>query len=152
MNRVSEQVLGHPAIQRLKRVAQALGDLNDVVVFIGGAISPLLQTEPPFDEPRPTKDVDGVIASTRYSEIEPLHESLRARGFRQTLGETKHLHRWYSPVELRAFVAVQTVALLDDEQLEDLLAGHLNNAQDPRATMELVRRRMEAIGGLGEKG
>ena len=241
MSRVPEQVLGHPAIQRLKRIAQALGELNSLVVFIGGAISPLLQTEPPFDEPRPTKDVDGVIASTKYSDLGPLHDALRAHGFRQMPGETKHIHRWYSstddvfdlvpagahpggsgqvwdrlaldtcvqadlgdgivirhasapaflglkwaayadrgaqdpfgshdledivalvasratvaaevyasPAGLRAFVVEQTLALLNDARLEDLLAGHLNNAQDPVASIDVVRSRLVRIGRLGE--
>jgi hypothetical protein len=94
---VRDEVLVHPSIQRIGRVAQALGKLVDEVVFIGGSIAPLLQTEPPFEGSRPTKDADGVIASSTYSDIEPLHKKLRALGFRQKPGETAHMHRWWSP-------------------------------------------------------
>lgn len=78
-------------------MAFALGDLVEDVVFIGGAIAALLHTTPPFDRPRPTKDVDGVTASSKYSDVEDLHERLRARGFRQDPGYTSHVHRWRSP-------------------------------------------------------
>jgi len=226
----------HPSIVRLKRVAIALGPLVEQVVFIGGAITPLLQTDPPFGEARPTKDVDAVTASATYGDVGRLHEALRAQGFRQDPGETQHLHRWTSPdgdwldlvpsgshpggsgqewdrfalqsgvsvdlgdeVMVRhasapAFLALKWAAyrdrgvtdpfashdledilalvasratmvrevagcperqrvfigegldtLLTDPRLPDLLAGHLNNAQDPAGTAQRVLSRLEAI-------
>lgn len=87
----------HPAVRRLARVATALGDLVQEVVFVGGAIAPLLQTDPPFGAPRPTKDVDAVIASRGYWELENLHTRLTSLGFRQDPAEAQHMHRWVSP-------------------------------------------------------
>lgn len=87
----------HPSVQRIARITRALGTLAEEVVFIGGAIAPLLHTDPPFDEPRPTKDADGVTASQNYRHVGELHEMLRVRGFRQDLMERKHMHRWLSP-------------------------------------------------------
>ena len=69
------QNLHHPSVQRIARVAGALGDLLPEVVFIGGAIAPLLHAHSPFGQPRPTKDVDAVMAST----------------------DRQHVHRWRSP-------------------------------------------------------
>lgn len=89
----------HPSVQRIARVAKALGPLLPKVVFIGGAIAPLLQTDPPFEEPRPTKDVDGVIATATYRDMEQLGEQLRELGFRQDLSDTGPIHRWRSPDE-----------------------------------------------------
>ena len=97
MSGIAAEVLSHPSVKRLKRVAEALGDLAPRIVFIGGSIAPLLQTVPPFDEARPTKDVDGVVATAAYSEIDVLHAALRARGFRQPPSESAHVHRWRSP-------------------------------------------------------
>jgi hypothetical protein len=74
-----------------------LQELVEDVVFIGGALAPLFHTNPPFDRPRPTRDVDGVVASTRYSDVGALHERLLTLGFRQNLAETSHVHRWWSP-------------------------------------------------------
>jgi hypothetical protein len=41
-----------PSLDRVAIVARALGDLAGEVVFIGGAIAPLLQIDPPFREAR----------------------------------------------------------------------------------------------------
>ena len=239
MSGIAAEVLSHPSIERLKRVAEALGDLAPRVVFIGGSIAPLLQTLPPFDEARPTTDVDGVVATAAYSDLDVLHAALRARGFRQPPSESAHVHRWRSPQDdaldlvpagshfggsgqlwdqialdaptsadlgdgviirhaggpaflalkwaayadrgsddpyvshdledilalvasrpalvgevseapsvLRDFVGSRSAALLAAPRLSDILAGHLNNAQDPRGTADLVLRRLQEIRAL----
>ena len=239
MSGIAALVLRHPSIKRLRRVAEALGDLAPRVVFIGGSIAPLLQTVPPFDEARPTTDVDGLVATAAYAEINVLHTALRARGFRQPLSESAHVHRWRSPQDdaldlvpagqhlggsgqrwdqmaldaptladlgdevlirhaggpaflalkwaayadrgsddpyashdledilalvasrpalvgevseapavLRDFVGSGSAALLADPRLRDILAGHLNNAQDPHGTAHLVLGRLREIRAL----
>jgi hypothetical protein len=72
----------------------------DQVVFIGGAIAPLLQTHPIAPRVRPTTDVDGVAITATYSAFDALVDQLRARGFRQlspTADEPGHAHRWITP-------------------------------------------------------
>jgi predicted nucleotidyltransferase len=81
---------------RVAAVAAELGDLAARVVFIGGAIAPLLQTDPPFPRARVTDDVDALIASTVYGDQERLRLALTERGFRQTM-DAPHIHRWMSP-------------------------------------------------------
>ena len=233
------QNVRHPAVQRIARIAGALGDLLPDVVFIGGAIAPLLHVDSPFGEPRPTKDTDAVVASTRYSDVEALHENLRRRGFRQGPTDRKHIHRWYSPqndildlvpagshpggsgqiwdrialetseevdlglwrpvrhasapcflalkwaayddrgkedpfgshdledifallaarpsianevresqIELREFIMAAVSKLVSSANLEDLLAAHLNNAQDPQAVAKRVRVRLHELSGV----
>lgn len=239
MPRPSAAVLATPSVQRLARVARALGDVADQVVFIGGAIAPLLQLDPPFPEARPTKDIDGVVASATYTDSGRLADALRARGFTQSAQDSAHIHRWRSPDgdaldlvpsgshlggsgqlwdrlaiehcvevelsddlrirhasaaaflalkwaafadrgrsdpwgshdledilaltasrvdiakqvegaagELAQFVAESTRQFLRLQLAEDTLAGHLNNAQDPRMTMRLVQDRLGAIAKL----
>ncbi len=104
---MTSPLTSHPSVDRIVRVAEALGDLHDRVVFIGGAIAPLLQTHPPFPRARPTKDVDAVAPTTSYSDMEALDEALRARGFRTQPGPTTaekwggrrqtHVHKWLAP-------------------------------------------------------
>lgn len=86
-----------PALDRVALVATDLGDLVAQVVFVGGAIAPLLQTDPPFPRARVTTDVDGVIATSTYVEAQHLHEQLARRGFRQPIGDPRHVHRWIGP-------------------------------------------------------
>jgi predicted nucleotidyltransferase len=94
---MTEVPLEWPSVQRIVRVARALGNLSNEVVFIGGAIAPLLQQNPPFDSPRPTKDADAVTASAKYADLEKLNVALRDLKFRHDLSETNHIHRWRSP-------------------------------------------------------
>jgi hypothetical protein len=57
-------------------VARALGDLRERVVFVGGAIVPIPQTDPPFREARITSDVDAIIATvsdTAAQHVQPQH-------------------------------------------------------------------------------
>lgn len=86
----------HPALAPLASVARALGLLVEDVVFIGGAVAPLLQTEPPFALVRPTRDVDGMIASATYRDVESLYQRLRARGFRLD-SAGRHARQWLAP-------------------------------------------------------
>jgi hypothetical protein len=72
------------------------------VVFIGGAIAPLLQTDPPFPHVRPTDDVDAVATTVKYTEQAQLEQFLRDVGFQHagvmgTHRRTQHAHRWVSP-------------------------------------------------------
>jgi predicted nucleotidyltransferase len=90
-------VTADPSVARIVAVARDLGALADDVVFVGGAIAPLLHTSSPLPRPRPTKDVDGVLASHRYGDADHLHRSLRERGFRHDLTHAAHVHRWISP-------------------------------------------------------
>lgn len=228
--------LPHPALRRVAAVAVALGELCDQVVFIGGAIAPLLQTEPPFARARITSDVDGVMATTTYVQAQRFQEELTRRGFRQEPANARHAHRWIAPngipfdlvpagehlggsgnrwdviaietaaratlagevtirhasapaflaqkwaahhdrgrddplgshdledvlallasrptivkeaaeapQELQAYVGGQARAFLLSPDAEDLLAAHLNNAQDPVETITAVRATLERL-------
>lgn len=90
--------MSRPAsVGRIITVARELGPLADEVVFIGGAISPLLHTDSPLPSPRATKDVDGVVASHRYGDSDRLHDALRQRGFCHDVTAGAHVHRWIAP-------------------------------------------------------
>ena len=41
-----------------KKIAQALGELNERVVYVGGAVVSLYIDDPSADDVRPTKDID----------------------------------------------------------------------------------------------
>ncbi len=227
-----------PAVDRVAVVAAELGDLAASVVFIGGAITPLLQTDPLFPHARPTSDVDGVVATSTYSESQRFQAELIRKGFRQDPKDRKHAHRWRgpsgipfdlvpsgehlgasgnpwdamaietameatlaggvrirhasapvfvaqkwaahydqgredplashdledilavlasrptiveeiaaAPLELRAYVGERARSFLQDSYAEDLLAAHLNNAQDPAATIATVRGLLRSLAG-----
>lgn len=229
-------VPAYPGLDRLVLVARALGDLRERVVFIGGAIAPMLQTDPPFHRPRITSDVDAIIASASYTNAQHLHNQLATLGFRPDLSDPRHVNRWIAggsipfdlvpagehlgaaagiqdrlaietamttllapglevrhasapgflglkwaayddrgsqdplnsddlqdilallasrptvleeltaaPAELRAYVGEKAGAFLESRDVEDLLAAHLNNAQDPAHTIAVVRVLLERL-------
>ena len=90
-----------PSIARIAEVARALRELSQEVVFIGGAIAPLLQTHPTIQRVRATKDVDALLASTHYTKYHAMQNRLRELGFRVDMSDAKHAHRWRSPGEVR---------------------------------------------------
>ncbi len=62
-------------------VAEALGDLRDEMVFVGGCAAGLLITDPAASDIRATKDVDAVVETATWVEYAKLEAALPARGF-----------------------------------------------------------------------
>lgn len=70
----------HTNIVRIKAVANALNELKEKVVFVGGATISLYPNRKVFDV-RPTDDVDVIIEILSYAERVVLEEKLRLIGF-----------------------------------------------------------------------
>ena len=70
----------HDNIVRIKAVHNALGELQDKVVFVGGATISLYPDRQIF-EPRPTDDVDIIVEIVNYFGRIELEEKLRSIGF-----------------------------------------------------------------------
>lgn len=67
-----------------KRVALALGELNEKVVFVGGAMISLYIDDPAAEDVRPTKDIDITFRIVSTGELEKLREKLSHCGFSQS--------------------------------------------------------------------
>jgi len=78
----------------LVRMAGALGDLRERLVFVGGCATALFITDPAAAPVRATQDVDAVVAIASQVEYLRLGEALRARGFTQRLAEGDPPYRW----------------------------------------------------------
>jgi len=68
----------------IKKIALALDDLNEQVVYVGGAVVSLYINDPAADEVRPTKDIDISLSIAPVAELETIRESLTRKGFIQT--------------------------------------------------------------------
>jgi predicted nucleotidyltransferase len=64
----------------VKKVATALGELNDHVVYVGGATVSIYADDPAAEDVRPTKDIDIMLRIVSYSELIALQENLSQRG------------------------------------------------------------------------
>ena len=74
-----------PNLPHLHRIAEALGDLREQVVFVGGAVAGLLVTDPLADSVRATRDVDAVVNANR-SRFYRIEEQVAQRGFARDAG------------------------------------------------------------------
>ena len=70
----------------IKRIAIALGELNEKVIYVGGATVSLYINDPAADDVRPTKDVDITVKVASMLELENLRETLTKKGFKQSSG------------------------------------------------------------------
>lgn len=64
----------------VKKVAKALGELNDQVAYVGGAMVSLYADDPAADDVRPTKDIDIVLYILSFSELTAIQEKLSQKG------------------------------------------------------------------------
>jgi hypothetical protein len=65
----------------IKKVADALGQLNERVVYVGGSVVSLYADNSAADDVRPTKDVDIFLEIVSYGKLVKLQEELAAKGF-----------------------------------------------------------------------
>ncbi len=79
-------------IEMVANIAKALEEINDEVVFIGGAVTAFYIDDPAAPEPSPSEDVDCVVKVFTYLEYSKLEEKLRAKKFvdRDNTGEDEN--------------------------------------------------------------
>jgi len=71
-----------PNLPTLRTIAQALGELREQVVFLGGAVAGLLVTDPLAEGVRATRDVDAVVQAGR-AQFQRVQRELTRRGFHE---------------------------------------------------------------------
>lgn len=71
-------------IDVIKKIARALGELNNRVVYVGGAVVSFYIDDPAADDVRPTKDIDISLEITSTGELENLRQELAGKGFTQS--------------------------------------------------------------------
>ncbi len=69
-----------PNLPQLRRIAEALGDLREQLVFVGGSVAGLMLTDPLAEGVRATMDVDAIVEAGRAA-FYRLDEELAGRGF-----------------------------------------------------------------------
>ena len=92
---------GNPNIVILEAMVQALGDLSDALVFVGGCSTGLLVTSVQAQPIRVTEDVDVVVQVASAREYHAMESALRKRGFVHDLSEDAPICRWrYGSLQL----------------------------------------------------
>ncbi|MEZ4892558.1 MAG: hypothetical protein R3A50_11760 [Saprospiraceae bacterium] len=68
----------------IRKIAHALGELNEQVIYVGGAVVGLYINDPAADDVRPTKNIDISMAIASLVELEDIRERLTPKGFIQS--------------------------------------------------------------------
>jgi hypothetical protein len=82
-----------PNREYLLIVADAIGDLCNEIVFVGGSVAGLLLTDAIADGVRATKDVDAVVEATTLSQYHQAEKKLAVSGFKRDIG-SEVICRW----------------------------------------------------------
>lgn len=64
----------------VKKVAAALGELNEQVAYVGGATVSIYADDPAAEDVRPTKDIDIMLNIVSFAELTALQETLAKKG------------------------------------------------------------------------
>ena len=80
--------------EHLKVIAQARGELNNKVVFLGRVVPDLYATNPAAPDPRPTMDVDCIVEVQSRRGYYQLEEVLREKGFTNDQIDGAPVCRW----------------------------------------------------------
>ena len=83
-----------------KKVAKALGDLNDKVVYVGGAMVSLYIDDNAAEDIRPTKDLDLTFQLASFAELEELRVQLIEKGFTQNAEDTVNCRFRYEDLKV----------------------------------------------------
>lgn len=94
----------------VEKVASALEELNDHVIYVGGAVVSLYVNEEGAEQPRPTKDIDISVQVSTYSQMEELREKLAVRNIFPATNETV-LYRFALEDILIDFIPFEETAL-----------------------------------------
>ena len=68
----------------IRRISFALGEMNERVIFVGGATIGLYINDPAAEDVRATKDVDITVEIASLGELESIREDLVKKGFKQS--------------------------------------------------------------------
>jgi len=84
-----------PNVVMMELVAERLGDgLREELVFVGGAVTGLLITDPAQPAIRPTEDVDLIVEATVRADYARVEKVLRAQGFVNDISKDAPICRW----------------------------------------------------------
>lgn len=84
-----------PNVAMMELVAARLGkNLREQMVFLGGAVTGLLITDPGQPSIRPTEDVDLIVHATVRGDYQRIEEALRKCGFVNDVSKDAPICRW----------------------------------------------------------
>ena len=138
-------------------VARRLGELRERMVFVGGAATALLVTDPASPSIRATRDVDVIVEVGSYLAYQlALGEKLQRAGFQLDTSEGAPLCRWIvDDVKVDVMPTDTTVLGFSNRWYPDALQSARRHQLEPGLTIRLVTApyflatKLEALLGRG---
>jgi len=87
--------MANPNIELLTSIANAMGVVQEQVVFVGGCATGLLITQPLVADARATEDVDAIVEVASLVGYHALAAQLMEQGFKQTMADNTPPFRWH---------------------------------------------------------
>lgn len=84
----------HPNVELLEYVTEALEELADRFVFLGGSTTTLLLTDPAAPPARASIDVDAIVRADNLADYHRLGKALRKKGFAEDTSDGAPVCRW----------------------------------------------------------
>ena len=126
----------HINIVRIKAVHQALDDLKDKVVFVGGATVSLYADRATY-EVRPTDDVDILIELYKHKDYIELEEQLRKKGFENDTG-SKFVGRYkIKGITVDVMPTIDEVLGFSNRWYVDGYSNSISNVIDDQCTVKI---------------
>ena len=122
-----------PNYEYLLLIADALGDLRNDVIFVGGSTAGLLLTDPAAASIRATKDVDAIVEAATLQQYYELENRLPAAGFVRDVNSDV-ICRWRHHA---------SGVLFDQMPIDPAILG-FSNRWYPEAARTAVRVRLSA--------
>src|SRR5690606_28301430 len=97
-------------IKVIEKVAKALGEINDEVVYVGGSVVSFYITDTGAEQPRPTKDIDISVQISSYAEMNNLSEKLAVKGIHLAMDQ-KVMYRYEYEDVLIDFIPYENTSL-----------------------------------------
>lgn len=148
-----------PNVAMMEVVAERLGDaLRDEMVFVGGAVTGLLITDPGQPAVRPTEDVDLIVHAAVRADYQKTEAALRERGFVNDVSRDAPICRWrVGGVTVDVMPTLQEILGFSNAWYPHALATALPTPLPSGTTIRLVTApvflatKFEAFAGRGGK-
>ena len=117
--------------ERLQHIASAMQELNERLVYVGGAVAGAYATDPAATEPRTTLDVDCVVDSNSYAEHAAFEQLLREKHFQNDHdSEPPVICRWVYNGEMVDVMSMNEQSLSFGNRWYELgFAGYENSGE-----------------------
>ena len=163
-----------PNLALLELIAGALGPLRERFVFVGGCTTGMLVTDVAAPPVRATRDVDVIVEVLTLADYHALERELEKAGFSHDRSPEAPICRWIggdflashdlediitvidgrhellddvraSASPLRAYIAHEIGALLQNPEFNQALPGHLAGDESGQARMPLIKERLRQL-------